>query len=117
MLLYLGGETVYNHKEKRVVLYIGKILYEENDVIESVYSIFNGKDMINMDGSDLGHIFDTCPQDMLRTIYYGDFCNMNMTEGLDEDYVIENKKKISLHLKQVDKKILNKNLFIKEFVE
>lgn len=115
MLLYLGGQTVYNHDEEKPVLYVGKISYMDGKVFEVVYSLFDGKDLVNVDGSEIGHLFDKQPKDMLRTMIYGDFCNMSMSEGLDEDYVIENKKKIATHLNKVKKDIASKKVFIKEF--
>ena len=116
MLLYLGGQTIFDHENNSVVLYLGSISFKENKIRETVFSIFNGKDLVNVDGSGLGHIFDRNPHEMLRSMYYGDFCNFSMTDGLDEDKIPKIKRNISKHLKAVELEIKEKKLFIKEFV-
>jgi hypothetical protein len=116
MLTYLGGQTVYDTNAKKSVLYLGLIELENSKKEKEIwYSIFNGRDLNNVDGTELSHIFVNPVDSRERTMFYGDYCTLRVLEDFDEDEAMKLKKEISSHLRKTNNLIKNKKLFIKNY--
>jgi hypothetical protein len=112
-LLYLVGQTIYDVDKEKPVIYVDTITYEDDKVIREMVSIHDGNSLLNHDGFSLCHLFTTDVSILDRELYHGKYCDGLMYGGLDEDFVLKNKKGIKKYLLEVEEKIKNSEIFVK----
>lgn len=114
-MLYLGGQTVYYPEDDSVYIFVDYRIVKKDGYMNKNVKLYDGNKVIDFSASGLSPIFIDESTKHDRTIYHGDYCNLSVAEGIDEDTIIEKSKEVKKYIRGVKSNIKKGNLFCKNF--